>query len=77
MIKHLIEFTYTTVDNAKEKKNSVTIEFPEVQNKYSTNLKIELRNKLNQSHNLLMQKFPTLNWAMPFVKEITNVTIIN
>ena len=77
MIKHVIKFSYTTIDNATEKNHTTIIEFPEVQNQHSTGLKIAVRNQLIQMHNLLVQKFPNMGFAIPFLKDIQDVKIIN
>lgn len=77
MIKHVIKFSYTTIDNAAPKFHTTIMEFPEVQNQHSTNLKIAVRNQLIQMHNLLVQKFPTMGFAIPFLKDIQEVKIIN
>lgn len=77
MIKHVIKFSYTTIDNAAPKFHTTIMEFEEVQNQHSSNLKIAVRSQLNEMHNLLVKKFPTMGFAIPFLNDIVEVKIIN
>lgn len=77
MIKHVIKFSYTTIDNAAPKFHTTIMEFTEVQNQHSSNLKIAVCSLLMEMHNLLIKKFPKIGFAPPFLKDIIEVKIIN
>lgn len=77
MIKHVIRFTYQTGENPRQKNNTVIMEFDKLMNPFSTELKLAVRQKLIDCHNLLVQKFPQMNFGMPILIAIEEVKIIS
>lgn len=77
MIKHVIRFTYVTGENPIQKNNTVIMEFDRVMNPLSSELKIAVRQKLIDCHKLLIEKFPNMNFGMPFLLAIEEVKIIS
>lgn len=77
MIKHVIKFDYLTDDNSTPKNHTTIIEFVEIKSKNSIAVFLAVKSKLQEMHNLLVQKFPNMGFAMPRLKSIIDVKIIN
>lgn len=77
MIKHVIKFEYLTADNPTPKNHTTIIEFVEIKSKDSISVLLAVKEKLTTMHNLLVQKFPTMGFAMPRLTQIIDVKIIN
>lgn len=77
MVKHVIKYTYLTGENPIEKNNVTIIEFPSVVSVDSQQLFIALKSKLLECHNLLISKFPNMNFGTPRINKIISVSIIN
>lgn len=77
MIKHVIKFEYLTADNNTVKNHTTIIEFTEIKSIDSTVVFTAVKSKLQEMHNLLIQKFPTMGFAMPRLKKIIDIKIIN
>ena len=77
MIKHVIRFEYLTADNATPKNHTTIIEFVEIKSKDSISVMLAVKEKLTTMHNLLIEKFPNMGFAMPRLTNILEVKIIN
>lgn len=77
MIKHVIKFEYFTADTKVSKTHTTIIEFPSVTPIESAAVSIAIKAKLTEMHNLLVEKFPNMGFAIPRLNQILEVKIIN